>query len=95
MISVLFCSRVKDNPDSNIARLLDSAAAFISPAESRQIEFLIKYDDDDDGAPRTVSLPAIPFPFAPSCGLAAQAGTLFITPRSTCLPSAIRAPDSA
>ena len=51
MISVLFCSRVKDNPDSNIARLLDSAAAFISPAESRQIEFLIKYDDDDDATP--------------------------------------------
>ncbi len=28
MLSVIFCSRVKDNPDSNVKRLLDSAATF-------------------------------------------------------------------
>ncbi len=48
MISVLFCSRVKDNPDSNLPRLLDSAAEHIRPDEYDKIEFLIKYDDDDD-----------------------------------------------
>jgi hypothetical protein len=51
MISVLFCSRVKDNPDSNLKRLLDSAAAHVSPDECDKIEFLIKYDDDDDQRP--------------------------------------------
>ena len=48
MISVIFCSRVKDNPDSDVKRLLDSAEAYIRPDERDQIEFLIKYDDDDD-----------------------------------------------
>jgi hypothetical protein len=48
MISVIFCSRVKDNPDSNIKRLLDSAVAHVRPDERDKIEFLIKYDDDDD-----------------------------------------------
>lgn len=51
MISVLFCSRVKDNPDSNVKRLLDSAAACVGPDERDKIEFLIKYDDDDDQRP--------------------------------------------
>jgi hypothetical protein len=51
MISVIFCSRVKDNPDSNIKRLLDSAVAHVHPDERDQIEFLIKYDDDDDQRP--------------------------------------------
>jgi hypothetical protein len=51
MISVLFCSRVKDNPDSDLARLLDSAVANTTRDEREQIEFLIKYDDDDDRRP--------------------------------------------
>lgn len=51
MISVIFCSRVKDNPDSNVGRLLDSAADHLRAEEREQIEFLIKYDDDDDGRP--------------------------------------------
>jgi hypothetical protein len=51
MISVIFCSRVKDNPDSNVKRLLDSAVAHIRPEERDKIEFLIKYDDDDDQRP--------------------------------------------
>jgi hypothetical protein len=48
MLSVLFCSRVKDNPDSNLPRLLDSAVAHVAPHECDQIEFLIKFDDDDE-----------------------------------------------
>ena len=47
MISVLFCSRVEGNPDSGLPRLLDSAVEHIAPHERDQIEFLIKYDDDD------------------------------------------------
>jgi hypothetical protein len=48
VISVLFCSRAKDNPDSDLPRLLDSAAEHTTPAEREQIEFLIKFDTDDD-----------------------------------------------
>jgi hypothetical protein len=62
MISVLFCSRVKNNPDSNILRLLDSAVAHTSPEERRRIEFLVKYDDDDDARPPDSVLARYPFP---------------------------------
>jgi hypothetical protein len=51
MISVIFCSRAKDNPDSNLKRLLDSAAEHVRPEERDNIEFLIKFDDDDDQRP--------------------------------------------
>jgi hypothetical protein len=47
MLSVIFCSRVKDNPASDLRRLLDSTVAHVSREERDQIEFLIKYDDDD------------------------------------------------
>ena len=61
MISVIFCSRVKDNPDSNVKRLLDSALFHIRPEERDQIEFLIKYDDDDDKRPPESFFAAYPF----------------------------------
>jgi hypothetical protein len=48
MLSVIFCSRVKDNPDSDVPGLLDSAVAHVAPHERDKIEFLIKYDSDDD-----------------------------------------------
>jgi hypothetical protein len=62
MISVIFCSRVKDNPDSDVRRLLDSAVRYVSPAERSQIEFLIKYDDDDDERPPDSFFAGYPFP---------------------------------
>ena len=62
MISVIFCSRVKENPDSNVRRLLDSAVAHTSPDERDKIEFLIKYDDDDDGRPPDKFFARYPFP---------------------------------
>src|SRR2546421_11341860 len=61
MISVIFCSRVKVNPDSNIGRLLDSAVTFISPKERDKIEFLVKYDDDDDQQPPDSFFARYPF----------------------------------
>lgn len=48
MISVLFCSRAKGNPDSGLTRLLDSMADCTTPEEKKQVEFLIKFDSDDD-----------------------------------------------
>jgi hypothetical protein len=48
MLSVIFCSRAKGNPDCGLERLLDSAVACTTPAEREQIEFLIKFDSDDD-----------------------------------------------
>src|SRR5262245_1370206 len=48
MLSVLFCSRAKDNPDCGLERLLDSTADCTTPEERKQIEFLIKFDSDDD-----------------------------------------------
>lgn len=61
MISVLFCSRVKDNPDSNLPRFLDSAVTHIAPHERDQIEFLIKYDSDDDARPPDSFFAKYPF----------------------------------
>jgi hypothetical protein len=61
MISVLFCSRAKDNPDSGLRRLLDSTAAHTTPAEREQIEFLIKFDTDDDGRIPDAELAKYPF----------------------------------
>ena len=61
MTSVLFCSRVKDNPASDLKRLLDSTAEFTTPDERSQIEFLIKYDDDDDQRPPDSFFDQYPF----------------------------------
>ncbi len=62
MISILFCSRAKDNPDSNLKRLLDSAVTHISPEERRHVEWLIKFDDDDDQRLADGVLAGYPFP---------------------------------
>src|SRR3984885_2425994 len=61
MISVLFCSRAKDNPASNLPRLLDSAVEFVHPDERDKIEFLIKFDDDDDTRPADSFFAKYPF----------------------------------
>src|SRR6516162_9331050 len=62
MISVLFCTRVKDNPDSNLKRLLNSAVEFTSSEERDHVEFLIKFDDDDEQRPSAEMLAGYPFP---------------------------------
>lgn len=67
MISVIFCSRVKDNPDSAVERLLDSVVATTTPAEREQIEFLIKYDDDDDQRPADGTFDRYPFAVKTFC----------------------------
>ena len=61
MISVLFCSRVKGNPDSQLPRMLDSLMEHTTPEERDQIEFLIKYDDDDDEKPEDGFFDRYPF----------------------------------
>ena len=61
MLSVIFCSRVKNNPDSNVKRLLDTAAAHVRPDERDKIEFLIKYDDDDEARPPDSFFTSYPF----------------------------------
>jgi hypothetical protein len=61
MISVLFCSRAKGNPDSDLPRLLASAAEHTTPAEREQVEFLIKFDADDDERPTDAELARYPF----------------------------------
>jgi hypothetical protein len=65
MISVLFCSRSKDNPDSGLRRLLDSAVSCTTPDERAQIEFLIKFDSDDDTRLPDSVLTKFPFPVRP------------------------------
>ncbi len=65
MLSVIFCSRVKDNPDSDLPRLLDSAVAHLAPHEYDKIEFLIKYDDDDDERPPDSFFTRYPFAVRP------------------------------
>ena len=61
MLSVLFCSRVKGNPASNLPKLLDSAVKHTLPDERDKIEFLIKYDDDDDQRPPDSFFARYPF----------------------------------
>ncbi len=61
MLSVIFCSRVKDNPASNVQGFLDSAVAHVGGQERDQIEFLIKYDDDDDQRPPDSFFASYPF----------------------------------
>jgi hypothetical protein len=61
MLSVIFCSRVQDNPASNIKRLLDSALVNILPEERNHIEFLVKYDDDDEQRPSDAFFAQYPF----------------------------------
>ena len=63
MLSILFSSRVKDNPASNVRKLLDSAVAHTTPDERRRVEFLIKYDDDDDQRPPDSFFAGYPFAF--------------------------------
>jgi hypothetical protein len=62
MISVIFCSRVKDNPASDLKQLLDSTVATTTPEERAQLEYLIKYDDDDDCRPPESFFASYPFP---------------------------------
>lgn len=61
MLSLLFASRCKDNPDSNIAACFDSIIATSSQEELEQIEVLIKYDDDDDLRPSDDYFYSLPF----------------------------------
>jgi hypothetical protein len=61
MLSVIFCSRAKGNPDSNLRRLLDSAVACTTPAERERIEFLLKFDADDDERIPDAELARYPF----------------------------------
>lgn len=61
MLSVLFCSRAKDNPDCGLGRMLESAADCTTPAERANIEFLIKFDSDDDQRLSDAELAKFPF----------------------------------
>lgn len=67
MISVLFCSRAKGNPDSDLPRLLASAADCLGGAERREIEFLIKFDRDDDARVPDRELAKYPFAVRSFC----------------------------
>jgi hypothetical protein len=67
MLSVLFSSRAKGNPDSGLARLLDTAAEHVRPDERDKIEFLIKFDDDDDQRMPDAELAKYPFRVRPFC----------------------------
>jgi glycosyltransferase involved in cell wall biosynthesis len=62
MISILFCSRIKDNPASGLKALFDSIVATTSPTEREQIEVLIKFDEDDDQCPGEAFFAQYPFP---------------------------------
>lgn len=65
MLSVLFCSRAKNNPDCGLPRLLESAADCTTPAERANIEFLIKFDSDDDQRLGDAELAKFPFAVRP------------------------------
>lgn len=51
MISIIFASRIKNNPDSNLNNFLYSLKETCSRDELAKLEVIIKYDDDDDLRP--------------------------------------------
>lgn len=59
MISFILSSRVKNNQDTAIGSLLDSVSANVSKPSN--VEFLIKYDDDDDQRPSDDFFKKYPF----------------------------------
>jgi hypothetical protein len=61
MLSVLFCSRAKDNPGYGLPILLESAVRHILPEERERVEFLIKFDDDDIARMTDAELARYPF----------------------------------
>lgn len=61
MLSIIFASRVKDNIDSQLKRLLDSTLVAVAPEDYHKIEFLIKYDWDDENRPSPDFFAAYPF----------------------------------
>lgn len=61
-VSILFASRIKDNPPSNLEGLFNSAIQFLTLEELSKIEFVIKFDNDDDGRPDGAFLSKWPFP---------------------------------
>ncbi|NBO92963.1 MAG: hypothetical protein EBV06_11730 [Planctomycetia bacterium] len=61
MISIIFCSRSKDNPASNLLHFLDSIPRTTTEAERQQLEVLIKFDDDDDKRPTPEAFSVYPF----------------------------------
>jgi hypothetical protein len=65
MISVLFCSRAEGNPDSALPRLLDSAVRHTTPAERERLEFVIKFDSDDNQRLSDAELAKYPFTIKP------------------------------
>lgn len=48
LVTFLMCCRIKDNPDTNIIRTLDSIRRNIGDKELDNIEVLIKFDDNDE-----------------------------------------------
>jgi len=59
MLTILFCSRVKGNPDGNIKRFLDSLVD--CGATKDNCEVILKYDDDDDLRPSAELFASYPF----------------------------------
>ncbi len=51
MLSIIFASRIKDNPPSRLDNLFDSTVKFCTQEELKNIEFIIKFDNDDDQIP--------------------------------------------
>jgi hypothetical protein len=65
MLSIIFASRVKDNMDSQLKNLLDSTFMCVDRDDYPKIEFLIKYDWDDDNRPPDSFFAQYPFTIKP------------------------------
>ena len=59
MLSIIFSSRVKDNPDENIKGFLDSL--YDCGGNKDNVEIILKYDDDDDEKPPQSFFDSYPF----------------------------------
>lgn len=61
MLSIIFASRVKDNIDSQLKRLFTSVITCVAPEDYDKIEFVIKYDWDDENRPTPEFFAKYPF----------------------------------
>lgn len=59
MLSIIFSSRIKDNPDGNIKRFLDSLVD--CGGNQDNVEVILKFDEDDDQVPPKTFFDNYPF----------------------------------
>ncbi len=54
LITFIMCCRIKENPDSQLLKFLESFKTKLEDTERPKVELLVKFDTDDDVANKTI-----------------------------------------